>query len=78
MSWPETDDPRTEFVTVRFTVGESDDLDWLISQTGAKNRSDAVRTACDRVVAAEKKRATRLKKAAAPGPKMRDPEGGTD
>lgn len=74
MSWPTTDDPRTEFVTLRFTVGEAADLDWLKNQTGAKSRSEAVRNACDRVVAAEKKRAKRTKKAAAPGPGMVDPE----
>lgn len=74
MSWPTTDDPRTEFVTVRFTVDEAADLDWLTAQTGVKSRSAAVRSACDRVVAAEKKRAKRVKQAATPGPGMLDPE----
>jgi Arc/MetJ-type ribon-helix-helix transcriptional regulator len=74
MAWPSTDDPRTEFVTVRFTVNESVDIDWLTVATGAKSRSEAVRTAVDRVVSAERKRAARLKKAATPGPGMLDPE----
>lgn len=75
MSWPTTDDPRTEFVTVRFTVGEAADIDWLIAQTGAKSRSEAVRTAVDRVVHAEKRRAARAKRSGTPGGGMRDEEG---
>lgn len=59
MAWPTTDDPRTEFVTVRFTVAEAQDIDWLIGQVNAKNRSEAVRGAVDRIVAAERKRAKR-------------------
>jgi hypothetical protein len=57
MAWPTTNDPRTEFVTVRFTVDEAADIDWLTSHTNAKNRSAAVRGAVDRVVAAERRRA---------------------
>lgn len=57
MAWPKTDNPRTEFVTVRFTVDEAKDIDWLIQRTNAKNRSAAVRGAVDRVVHAERKRA---------------------
>lgn len=72
MSWPTTDDPRTEFVTVRFTVDEAADIDRLRQMTGAKSRSAAVRSAVDRVVAAEKRRAARQRKASAPGPRMRD------
>jgi hypothetical protein len=74
MSWPTTDDPRTEFVTLRFTVGETADIDWLITQTGARNRSDAVRNAVDRVVAAERRRARKTKKSTTPGGAMLDPE----
>jgi len=56
MAWPTTDDPRTEFVTVRFTVDEFADINWLVGVTNAKDRSAAVRSAVDRVVAAEKRR----------------------
>lgn len=62
MSWPTTNDPRTEFVTVRFTKSEMADVLWLQGHTNAKDRSAAVRQCVDRVVAAERKRA---KKAAA-------------
>jgi hypothetical protein len=55
MSWPTTDNPRTEFVTVRFTADEAADIDWLVGRVGAKSRSAAVRGAVDRVVAAEKR-----------------------
>lgn len=61
MGWPTTNDPRTEFVTVRFTVSEAADIDWLQGQTNAKNRSVAVRDCVDRVVAAEKRRAKKAK-----------------
>jgi len=59
MAWPTTDDPRTEFVTVRFTVAEAADIDWLIQETNAKNRSQAVRSAVDRVCAVERRRAAK-------------------
>ena len=58
MAWPTTNDPRTEFVTLRLTVGESADLDAYAARKGMK-RSEAVRNAVDRVIAAEKKRAQR-------------------
>lgn len=61
MSWPTTDDPRTEFVTVRFTADEAADLAWLEGITNAPNRSAAVRQCCDRVIAAEKRAAKRQK-----------------
>lgn len=61
MAWPTTNDPRTEFVTVRFTVDEAADIDWLIQQTNAKNRSQAVRSAVDRVVSIERKRAAKAR-----------------
>lgn len=63
MPWPTTNDPRTEFVTVRFTVQEATDIAWLMGVTNAKDRSTAVRNCVDRVVAAEKKRAARQKNA---------------
>ena len=62
MSWPTTSAPRTEFVTVRFSVEEADEIDWLRSQTGAKNRSEAVRSAVERVVAAERRNARKTGK----------------
>lgn len=61
MAWPRTKDPRTEFVTVRFTADEAADILWLMGQTNARNRSTAVRDCVDRVVAAERKRAARSK-----------------
>lgn len=61
MAWPTTNDPRTEFVTVRFTVDEAADIDWLRGQTNSKSRSAAVRGAVDRVVSAEKKRASKAR-----------------
>lgn len=61
MAWPKTDDPRTVFVTVRFTVDEAADIDWLAAQTSAASRSAAVRDSVGRVVSAERKRAARTK-----------------
>jgi mevalonate pyrophosphate decarboxylase len=63
MSWPTTDDPRTEFVTVRFTADEAADIAWLQGITNAKSRSATVRQCVDRVVAAEKRAAKRQKTA---------------
>lgn len=62
MAWPRTKNPRTKFVTVRFTDDESADIDWLKSHTNAKDRSTAVRDCVDRVIHAERKRAQRTKK----------------
>lgn len=55
MAWPTTDDPRTEFVTIRLTVDEAADVDWLKGRVNAKSRSAAVRGALDRVISAEKR-----------------------
>lgn len=63
MAWPTTTDPKSEFVTVRFTVAEHADIMWLVGATNAKDRSAAVRSCVDRVVAAEKRRARRQKHA---------------
>jgi len=57
MAWPTTTDPKTEFVTVRFTKSEAADIAWLIQHTNAKDRSAAVRQCVDRVIAAERRRA---------------------
>ena len=62
MSWPKTDDPRTEFVTVRLTASEAADVDWLQSQVNAPSRSAAVRDAVDKIVAVERKRAARTRR----------------
>lgn len=62
MAWPTTNDPRTKFVTVRFTEDEAADIDWLIGHVNAKDRSAAVRQCVDRVIAAEKRRANKAKK----------------
>lgn len=61
MSWPTTNDPRTEFVTLRLTVGEAADLDAYKASRGL-SRSAAVRECVDRVIAAEKRRAARSRK----------------
>lgn len=57
MSWPTTNDPRTEFVTVRFTASEHADLLWLQGVLNKKDRSATLRHCADRVIAAERKRA---------------------
>jgi hypothetical protein len=51
MAWPTTSNPRTNFVTTRFTDEEVDDLDMLGS-----SRSESIRDAVARVVAIEKRR----------------------
>jgi len=60
MAWPTTNDPRTEFVTLRFTVSEAAELDAYRKARGL-SRSAAVRDATHRVIEAEKKRAARQK-----------------
>lgn len=63
MAWPTTNDPRTEFVTLRFTVSEAAELD-AYAQARGVSRSQAVRDATGRVIAAERKRAQRAKRGA--------------
>lgn len=58
MAWPTTDDPRTEFVTLRLTVSEAAELD-AYAASRHLSRSAAVRDATGRVIAAEKKRQAR-------------------
>lgn len=60
MAWPTTNDPRTEFVTLRLTVNEAADLD-LYADARGLSRSAAVRDAVSRVITAEQKRAKRQK-----------------
>lgn len=62
MAWPRTDDPRTKFVTVRFTEAEHDDLLWLQGRMNAPDRSAAVRNCVDRVVAAERRAEKKAKR----------------
>lgn len=57
MAWPTTDDPRTVFVTVRFTESEADDMDKYLGGS----RSNAVRDSVGRAVAIEKRRIARKK-----------------
>lgn len=71
MSWPTTNDPRTEFVTVRFTASEAADIAWLIQRTNKKDRSSAVRECVDRVIAAERKRERKERKHAETGIEQR-------
>lgn len=61
MAWPTTENPRTNFVTVRFTDDEVDEMDTYLGGP----RSDAVRDAVARAVAIEKRR--RNKKALVDG-----------
>lgn len=56
MAWPTTDEPRTNFVTIRLTDAEHADLLWLQGVMNVKDRSAAVRNSLDRVVAAERRR----------------------
>lgn len=58
MGWPTTDDPKTELVTLRLTVGQAADLD-LHAQANGKSRSAYVRDCVDRVISAEKRRAAK-------------------
>lgn len=60
MAWPTTDDPRTEFATVRFTRTEADEIDALIPDP-YPNRSAFLRAAADAEVARQRK--TRAKQA---------------
>lgn len=61
MSWPTTDDPRTEFITLRLTKSEAAELDAHVSACGFKSRSAASRDAIARVIAYERKRRNKQK-----------------
>ena len=54
MGWRTTANPRTEFVTLRLTTDEMDDLDAYASTRGL-TRSKAVRGAVERAIAADKR-----------------------
>lgn len=60
MSWPTTDDPRSEFVTLRLTVAEAAALD-TYAKSKALSRSAAVRDSVIRVINAEDKRARKTR-----------------
>lgn len=55
MAWPTTNNPRTEFVTLRLTKDEAADLDALRAATG-QTRSQAVRAAVERAVTAHQRK----------------------
>lgn len=59
MAWPTTSEPKTEFVTVRFTVREAQLLDEAAARSGLK-RSEFLRKAVERVLAADAKRQKKI------------------
>lgn len=61
MSWKRTEEPRTEFVTVRFSPSEAEEIDYLVGRMNAKNRSEAVRTAVASTVKRERSRAKKTR-----------------
>lgn len=50
MAWPTTNDPRTEFITVRLTASEAEDLDKVSQIMQAPTRSQTVRYAVEKLV----------------------------
>lgn len=66
MAWPTTDNPRTEFVTLRLTADEAAELDWLRQAQGAKDRSSTLRDALGRVIAAERRKHRKAARSTAP------------
>lgn len=60
MAWPTTSDPKTEFVTLRFTKGEAADIDTRARAAGL-TRSKYLRDCARRVALSEDKKAARLK-----------------
>lgn len=63
MTWPTTDEPRDNFVTIRLTDREAADLDDYQQRGNFKSRSAALRNCADRVIAAEKRLRKKQKKA---------------
>ena len=63
MAWPKTDDPRTEFTTVRFTRSEAADIDALIEidPDNYPSRSAVVRAATDLLITRERKKQKKAK-----------------
>lgn len=66
MAWPKTDDPRTEFTTVRFTRSEAADIDSLIATDpdNYPSRSAVVRAATDLLITRERRKQKKAKKGA--------------
>lgn len=60
MAWPTTDDPKTNFVTIRFTDGESASID-ASRHKAHQTRSAYIRDCVRRVQQAEDRKAARLK-----------------
>lgn len=58
MAWPTTNDPKTEFVTLRLTVGEAAELDNAALRAGMK-RSAYVREAVEERIARDAQKARR-------------------
>lgn len=56
MAWPTTDEPRTNFVTIRLTDAENAELLAHTAAEGHKNRSAATRDAVARVIRADARR----------------------
>ncbi len=64
MAWPTTNDPKTEFATLRFTASEAASLDAAASLAGM-TRSAFIRDAVRRVLTADARRKARLEREAA-------------
>lgn len=60
MAWPTTTKPKRNFVTLRFDDAEFADLDAAASTAGM-SRSGYLRECYRRVIAADKRKAARLK-----------------
>lgn len=58
MAWPTTDDPRTEFMTNRFTASEMAEIEKAVHASGLK-KSEWVRAALHRVIVADKRQQAR-------------------
>lgn len=65
MAWPTTDDPKTEFITVRLTVTEEALVAAAASNAG-QNRSVYLRECVRRCVEADRRKALRLRGKEAP------------
>lgn len=61
MAWPTTNDPKTEFVTLRLTVGEAADLDVAAANAGER-RSSYVRAAVEEKIARDQQARAKTRK----------------
>ena len=55
MAWPTTSDPKTEFATIRFTLGESAEVDSEAAKAGM-NRSQYIRECVHRCIVADRRK----------------------